>query len=127
MANTKLVLEHEAQDKTKQIYEDIKKTFGILPNFFKAMGSNPDLLEVNWNRVKTIMIKGKLDRKTKEFICLAVSATNSCGYCVSAHTAMLKQLGATDEEIIEAVAVADLFSGFNSFANGLQIEPDLNP
>lgn len=91
------------------------------------MGSNPDLLEVNWNRVKTIMIKGKLDRKTKEFICLAVSATNSCGYCVSAHTAMLKQLGATDEEIIEAVAVADLFSGFNSFANGLQIEPDLNP
>lgn len=31
MANTKLVLEHEAQDKTKQIYEDIKKLLGYYP------------------------------------------------------------------------------------------------
>jgi AhpD family alkylhydroperoxidase len=60
------------------------------------------------------MTKGRLDRKTKEFICLAVSAVNSCSYCVNAHTAMLKQLGATDEEIIEAVAVADLFNGFRA-------------
>lgn len=90
MANIKLLQETEVQGKTKEIYEDIKKTFGALPNFFKAMGANPDILEANWNRVKAIMTKGKLDRKTKEFIAVAVSATNSCKYCVNAHTAMLK-------------------------------------
>lgn len=127
MANIKLVQEEEAQGKTKDIYEDIKNTFGLLPNFFKAMGSNPDILEANWNKLKAIMTKGKLDRKTKEFICLGVSAANACSYCVNAHTAMLKQLGATDEEIMEAVSVADLFSGFNAFAEGLQIESDLKP
>lgn len=127
MANIKMVQETESQGKTKEIYEDIKKTFGTLPNFFKAMGGNPDILEANWNRVKAIMTKGRLDRKTKELIALAVSATNSCNYCVNAHTAVLKQLGATDEEIVEAIAVADLFSGFNAFADGLQIDSDLKP
>lgn len=127
MANVKLLQETEVQGKTKEIYEDIRKTFGALPNFFKAMGTNPDILEANWNRVKAIMTKGKLDRKTKEFIAVAVSATKSCKYCVNAHTAMLKQLGTTDEEIVEAIAVADLFNGFSTFAEGLQIESDIKP
>jgi hypothetical protein len=38
MANVKMVQEEEAQGKTKQVYEDIKRTFGVLPNFFKVMG-----------------------------------------------------------------------------------------
>lgn len=127
MANIKLIQEEEAKGKTKEVYEDIKRNFGMLPDLFKAMGNNPDILEVNWNRVKAIMMKGKLDRKTKEFICLAVSSINGCEYCINAHTAMLKQLGATDEEVCEAVSVADLYNGFNAFAEGVQVESDIKP
>ncbi len=127
MANVKLVDEADARGKTREVYEDIKKTFGVLPALFKAMGNNPELLELNWARVKTIMTKGRLDRKTKEFIAVAVSATNACHYCINVHTAMLKQLGATDEEIVEALAVADLFNGLNAFASGLEMESDLKP
>ena len=39
------------------------------------MASMPNYLEVNWNKVKVIMVeKGKLDRLTKEIIAVAVSA-----------------------------------------------------
>lgn len=127
MANVKLTEPHEAQGKTQELYADIRQTFGVVPAIFKAMGSRPDLLEITWQRVKSIMTSGQLDRKTKEFIAVAVSATNACHYCVNAHTAMLKHLGVTDEQIVEAMAVADLFSGLNAFASGLQIESDLRP
>jgi AhpD family alkylhydroperoxidase len=127
VANVKLVEEADAPDKTRAIYGDIKKTFGVLPALFKAMGNNPEVLEAAWSREKAIMTQGKLDRKTKELIALAVSATNACRYCIDAHTAMLKRMGVTDDEIVEAVAVADLFNGFNALADGLQIESDLKP
>ena len=60
-------------------------------------------------------------------IAVAVSATNNCEYCINAHTAALKRMGVTDAELLELMAVVDLFSGFNSFADGLKIESDLKP
>lgn len=83
MASINLVSEEEASEKVKQIYDEIKTQLEIdfVPNLYKAMGHNPDYLETNWNRVKTIMVKqGKLDRMTKEIIALTVSAMSGCDY-----------------------------------------------
>ena len=44
-------------------------------------------------------MQGKLSRKTKEAIAVLVSKDNSCSYCVAAHTAALKSIGVTEEEI----------------------------
>ncbi|MBI3596927.1 MAG: carboxymuconolactone decarboxylase family protein, partial [Nitrospirae bacterium] len=119
--------EKVAEGKVKEIYEDIKRFFGMpfVPNLFKAMGGWPDYLEVTWSRFKTIMGKGKIDPKTKQVIALAVSATNNCEYCIHAHTSALKQMGYTDEMIVELMAVVDLYNGFNKFLDGLRVEPDL--
>lgn len=129
MAMIALISEQEATDKVKEIYEQIQKAFGLpfVPNLFKAMAHNPDLLEANWTRVGTIMGRGTLDRKTKEMIAVAVSATNNCEYCINAHTAALRRMGMTDAELLELMAVVDLFNGFNKFADGLKIESDLKP
>lgn len=75
--------EDEAKGKTKQIYEDIKETLGIdfVPNMYKVMASKPSYLELNWNKIKTVMRgSGKLDSLTKEIIAVAVSAVTGCGY-----------------------------------------------
>ncbi len=129
MATIALISEKEATGKVKEIYEEIQKAFGLpfVPNIFKAMGHNPDLLEANWRRLGMVMGRGRLDRKTKEMIAVAVSATNNCEYCVNAHTAALKRMGTSDDELLELMAVVDLFNGFNSFADGLRIESDLKP
>jgi alkylhydroperoxidase family enzyme len=83
MASIKMVSEEEASGKVKDIYEEIKSKLGIdfVPNLYRVMGSKPDYLEANWNKVKAVMFDpGKLDRLTKEIIALAVSAVNGCDY-----------------------------------------------
>lgn len=68
---------------------------------------------------------GRLDRRTKEIIALAVSASNGCEYCIDAHDAAVRGLGLGDPEITEIMAVVDLFNGFNRLAEGLRLESDL--
>ncbi len=83
MASIRMISEEEANDRVKEIYQDIKDTLGIdfVPNLYKVMAPNPSYLEANWSRVKAVMVtQGKLDRLTKEIIAVAVSAVNGCEY-----------------------------------------------
>jgi len=48
---------------------------------------------------------GHLDAKTRELIALAVAITLRCDGCITVHTAAAKKLGATKEEIAEALGV----------------------
>ena len=127
MAQIKMTEENDASPKVKAVYEDIKKTFGIpiVPNLFKAMGSNADYLQATWNQFKSVMGPGELTRREKELVALAVSATNNCKYCIYAHTAALRGLGLSEKGILELMAVVGLFNNFNKFSDGLLIEPDL--
>jgi alkylhydroperoxidase family enzyme len=83
MASINMIPEEETTGKVKEIYDEIKSQIEInfVPNLYRTMAPNPEYLEVNWNRVKTIMVNdGKLDRLTKEIIAVAVSAVNGCDY-----------------------------------------------
>lgn len=78
-----MIPEEQATGVVKEIYEEIKNTFGIdfVPNLYKVMAPSPTYLQANWNKVKAVMIESnKLDRLTKEIIAVAVSAVNSCEY-----------------------------------------------
>jgi AhpD family alkylhydroperoxidase len=48
---------------------------------------------------------GHLDAKTRELIALAVAISLRCDGCIAVHTAAAKKLGATKEEIAEALGV----------------------
>ncbi len=83
MAAIKMIRENEAEGKVKRIYEEIMERLGIdfVPNLYKVMAHNPDYLEVNWNKSKTVMHQdGKLDAVTKEAIAIAVATTIGCDY-----------------------------------------------
>jgi len=49
---------------------------------------------------------GHLDAKTRELIALATSVSLRCDGCISVHTEAAHRLGATREEIAEALGVA---------------------
>ena len=49
---------------------------------------------------------GYLDAKTRELIALAVSVTTRCDGCITVHTAEAVKLGASKNEIAEALGVA---------------------
>jgi len=125
----KLLSEEDAAGKAKEIYQEIKKAFGMVPNLFKAQAAvDPAWLELNWKREKTIMLeKRALDRKTKELIAMTVSLVNGCEYCSLAHEAMAQMVGATTQEIVEAKEVLELFSSFNAIADSLRVPCDITP
>lgn len=127
MAIVPLVTEEEASEEVMNIYQDIKKVFGLsfVPNLFKAMGNNPKQLEATWNQFKVIMGPGDLSKREKELIAMAVSVTNNCEYCIHAHSAALKGLGLKDQGIVELMGVIGLYNHINKFLDGLMIDPDL--
>jgi AhpD family alkylhydroperoxidase len=129
MATVKLVDETTSHPKVKAIFDDIKATKKIdrVPNFWRALATNPDSLEHWWGRVKSIMQPGKIDLLTKEIIAIAVSATNGCAYCINSHTAAAYKLGLDAEALGEVLAVVALYNATNRLAEGYQVEPDVKP
>jgi len=122
-------MSESSSEKTQRILAEIEAAFGMIPNFFKAQAeADPDWLELNWNREQKIMLSdGKLDRKTKELIAMAVSIANQSQYCSLAHETMATMVGATAGEIHEAKQVIELFASFNSIADSLRIPCDIVP
>jgi AhpD family alkylhydroperoxidase len=49
---------------------------------------------------------GHLDAKTRELIALAVAVTLRCDGCITVHIDAARKLGATKEEVAEALGVA---------------------
>ena len=109
--------------KAQQIQENVEKKFGFVPEVFQAMGRNGDFLG-SLMQLSDVAGKG-LDPKTKELISIAVSAVNGCEYCLSAHRAIAKGAGATDEEITAAVEVAAAMSAFNNFNKAIGLNVDI--
>lgn len=127
--------ESTASPRVSAIFDDIRKTkrLDVVPNFWRVLATNPDLLEMTWTRLKTLMHlesvgrTSPLDAVTREIIALAVSATNGCRYCVNSHTTAVRKLGLSVETLGEVLAIVSLFNSTNALADGYQIEPDVLP
>lgn len=111
MSRLQLVEDQEASGKAREVFEDIRQNFGMVPNLFKAYAHRPEVLEANWNKVKAVMFGGELPRPLKEMVAVVVSRANGCEYCVNAHGGMLRMLGVPRPQIrmlIENLETADL-------------------
>ena len=110
----------------RAVYDDIKQLRRVddVNNFWKSLANSPAQLEQVWSEVKTVMQPGALDALTKELIYIAVSASNSCTYCVHSHTAAARAKGMTPEQHAELLAVIALASRTNALANSLQVPVD---
>src|SRR5689334_6274050 len=49
---------------------------------------------------------GKIPRKYRELIALAVAHSTQCPYCIEVHSKKAKKAGATKEEVVESVLIA---------------------
>jgi len=126
MSIFKPISEKQAKGKVKKVFDEIKKARKIkkIPNFWRSLAHNPDLIERTWNNLKQIMKKGALDPVTKELIYVAVSITNSCEYCTRSHTAAAKKKGATDQMLKEMIDVVGIANQNNKLVEAYQVEVD---
>ncbi len=78
-----------------------KAALGAVPNLLRAMGNSPAALE-GFLGLYAGLSKGALDHATREALALAVSEANGCAYCRSAHTAISRHVGLSNEAIVAA-------------------------
>ena len=55
---------------------------------------------------QSVFADGAIPAKTKQLIAVAVAHVTQCPYCIRGHTKAAAQIGATPEEIMEAIWVA---------------------
>lgn len=88
----------EVSENNQAIFDNLQKGLGFVPNLYAYYAKNEtalgDYLTLQ-NR------KSTLKAKEREVINLVTSQINGCLYCLSAHTALGKMNGFTDEQIIE--------------------------
>ena len=94
--------QNEADAVTKEVYEDIKKTYGFEEprGIYMLMGHTPQHLAASWSRSRFLYGEdSEFTRTEKHALTLAISATNNCEYCVRSHTTILRQKGLVNEDL----------------------------
>jgi AhpD family alkylhydroperoxidase len=61
---------------------------------------------------------GKISRKYRELIAVAVAHTTQCVYCIEVHTRHAKKAGASKEEVAEALLLAAALRSSAAAAHG---------
>jgi len=91
----------EVTGKTKDLFNAVQAKLGVVPNMMRTMGNSPAVLEGYLN-LSGALSHGKLSAKTGELIALAVSESNSCDYCLAAHTFIGEKLVKADPAVLHA-------------------------
>jgi uncharacterized peroxidase-related enzyme len=101
MARLQALSPDKATGKTKELFTAIEGKLGMVPNMMRTMGNSSAVLEGYLN-LSGALGGGTLGAKTGELIALAVSESNKCDYCLSAHTFIGTNLVKVDEETLNA-------------------------
>jgi uncharacterized peroxidase-related enzyme len=84
---------------TAEVYAEVKKVAGGVPNLFVALGAlAPQVLKSVLN-AEGVLGAGTLSKQEVETIKLAVSELTGCDYCVAAHTVIGKMTGLSAEAL----------------------------
>lgn len=86
---------------SQPLLEAVNKQLGSVPNLFRMVAHSPAALE-GYLGLSGALGKGALAPATRERIALAVAEINGCGYCLSAHVYLGKNLAKLDDAEILA-------------------------
>jgi len=88
-----------ASGATAEVYAQIKKAVGNVPNTYAAIGAyRPDALRAIL-LADSVLAAGALSRRDQETIKLVISGVAGCDYCVAAHSLLGKLAGLKPDEL----------------------------
>ena len=100
MALVSYVSNQDAPEKIKPVFEGMEKKIGVVPNVFRAMAHNPEMLEA-FLALNATLPKTKLDGKLRELAYIKTSELNGCDYCLHHHRGLGKKAGLNDRQVAE--------------------------
>ena len=84
--------------KAKELFNAVQKKLGFIPNLIKVFGNSPATLQT-YLSLGELTASGNFTNKFREQLALSIAEENDCNYCLSAHTAIGKMNGLSEEEI----------------------------
>jgi uncharacterized peroxidase-related enzyme len=91
-----------APEKSRPLLENVQKSFKFIPNLFGVFANSPVLLE-GYMALEKAFDKGSLNAVERQIILLSASVENRCGYCIAAHSTVLKAFLHAPAEVVSAV------------------------
>src|SRR5229473_2845192 len=89
-----LISDEQASPEVKRIYDYIRERWSFVPNYFRALGHDAQLLQDQTNLYTNAMFDDRgLPRVVKEQLAIVVSGLNVSTYCLPAHLEILGKLG----------------------------------
>ena len=86
-----------ARGLVRDVYRQVERDFGMLAPPIALHSPAPDVLAAAWLVLReSLVAAGTASRADKEVVAAAVSAANSCPYCVEVHGMALGSLGEPD-------------------------------
>jgi AhpD family alkylhydroperoxidase len=102
--------------------EEITYSEAVLQDYKVGMGSfainMPDIASTYHAFTEACFEEGKLSRKDKQLIALAISVQAHDEYCIVYHTNGCLDAGCTEEEMMEAIGVAAALGGGSAMSQG---------
>ena len=87
--------------KSKELFNAVEQKLGFIPNLIKVFGNSPATLQT-YLSLGELTASGNFSNKFREQLALSIAEENDCNYCLSAHTAIGKMNGLSEEEIVES-------------------------
>jgi uncharacterized peroxidase-related enzyme len=88
-----------AAGETKALLDAVQSQLGVVPNFLRVLAHSPKAL-AGFLGLYGALGAASLDKPTQERIALAVAEGNACEYCLSAHTAIGRRAGLSNDEML---------------------------
>lgn len=98
MANFKVPTRGEVSTSNQDIFDNLEKGLGMVPNLYAIMAISDTALG---NYLAFQNAKTTFSNKEKQVVNLVVSQVNDCHYCQSAHTLLGTMNGLTEDQTIE--------------------------
>lgn len=99
MSRINVVDPKSATGEARALLEGVREQLGVVPNFIRALANSPAALSAFLGLYGPLRNAG-IDKATQERIALVVAEENGCQYCVSAHTAIGRGVGLSNEEML---------------------------
>ena len=97
MSRIKPVLQ-TTDDGIRRSFDAIAKQLGTVPNMMRTMAKSPRVLE-GYLALSGALNRGLLPATLQEQIAIAIAEANACNYCLSAHTALGRRAGLSDDQL----------------------------
>lgn len=113
------ILKKPPEEAAEELLKEVEKAYGEVPYILNFMKQSPELLVAKILYDNEIIREFKrLDAKTIELISIGVSAALRCEHCLKLHIRVAQRLGATKEEIFDAILIAGSLSNAAVLAEG---------